>query len=52
MIELIDCSAFLKNQEIVKGISLKIPKGAFFTIIGESGGENHFESDDLEFTAC
>lgn len=38
MIELIDCSAFLKNQEIVKGISLKIPKGAFFTIIGESGG--------------
>ncbi|MBO0445843.1 ABC transporter ATP-binding protein [Enterococcus ureilyticus] len=38
MIELIDCSAFLKNQEMVKGISLKIPKGAFFTIIGESGG--------------
>ena len=38
MIELIDCSVFSENQEILKGISLNIPKGAFFTIIGESGG--------------
>lgn len=38
MIKLENCSVYAKERELLSGISLRIFKGSFFCLVGESGG--------------